>query len=65
MLRPVSQQSPQGCHRNSAMFEHRSLSDLEVGMSGNVDRETPDRQTDRDWDDNGAAPPCCERTDRS
>ena len=35
-LRPVSQQSPQGCPRNSAnicLAEHRSLSTLEGGMS--------------------------------
>ena len=35
-LRPVSQQSPQGCHRNSAnicLVEHRSFSTLEGGMS--------------------------------
>ena len=36
VLRPVSQQSPQGCPRNSAnicLVEHRSLSTLEGGMS--------------------------------
>ena len=35
-LRPVSQQTPQGCPRNSAnicLVEHRSLSTLEGGMS--------------------------------
>ena len=35
-LRPVSQQSPQGCPRNSAnigLVEHRSFSALEGGMS--------------------------------
>ena len=35
-LRPVSQQSPQGCHRNSAnicLVEHRSFSTLKGGMS--------------------------------
>ena len=35
-LRPVSQQSPQGCPRNSTnicLVEHRSLSTLEGGMS--------------------------------
>ena len=35
-LRPVSQQSPQGCPRNSAnicLVEHRSFSTLEGGMS--------------------------------
>ena len=35
-LRPVSQQSPQGCPRNSAsvcLVEHRSLPTSEVGMS--------------------------------
>ena len=35
-LRPVSQQSPQGCPRNSAnirLIEHRSISTLEGGMS--------------------------------
>ena len=35
-LRPVSQQSPQGCHWNSAnicLVEHRSFSTLEGGMS--------------------------------
>ena len=36
MLRPISQQSPQGCPRNSANtcpVEHRSFSTLEGGMS--------------------------------
>ena len=35
-LRPVSQQSPQGCNRNSAnicLVEHRSFSNFEGGMS--------------------------------
>ena len=35
-LRPISQQSPQGCPRNSTnicLVEHRSLSTLEGGMS--------------------------------
>ena len=35
-LRPVSQQSPQGCSRNSAsicLVDHRSFSTLEGGMS--------------------------------
>ena len=33
VLRPVSQQSPQGCPRNSAMVEHRLFLTLEGEMS--------------------------------